>query len=110
MTDSHTQDDSSPLDKILAEYMQRIDRGDKVDREAFIAEHPGFTAELNAFFEDCDRLGGAVVQKSQPAAENHQPASNHEPTELGDYVLLEKSGREAWALSTGPSTSVSKRR
>jgi len=38
------------LDEVLADYMRRVDRGEPVNREAFIAAHPALAAELREYF------------------------------------------------------------
>lgn len=38
------------IDGIIADYLQRIDRGETIDREALISAHPAWSDELRAFF------------------------------------------------------------
>ena len=81
-----------PVDEVVGEYLLRLDRGERVDREAFIAAHPGIAADLRKFFADNDALGrrlksGPEVRTSEPAARDSIPAR------LGDYELLEELGR-----------------
>jgi hypothetical protein len=47
---------SADLDEVLAEYLQRLDRGEAIDREQFLAAHPTLAAGLRAFFEASDRV------------------------------------------------------
>lgn len=47
---------SDELCQALAEFLDRSDAGQPVDRQKFIAEHPLFCDELQAFFEVADRL------------------------------------------------------
>src|SRR5207245_2933846 len=48
---SREQDDApqAKLDRILADFMERLDRGEPVDRERFVADHPGFADELFSY-------------------------------------------------------------
>ncbi len=56
------------LDAVLAEYLVRIDRGESVDRRAFIAKYPGAAADLESYFADADAVARALEEgKSQPA-------------------------------------------
>src|SRR5262245_48534280 len=51
------------LDEILADYLQRIDAGQKVDRANLQAEHPDLAEELSSFFEAGDQLDRAAKQE-----------------------------------------------
>jgi WD40 repeat protein/serine/threonine protein kinase len=42
--------DGSILDGVLADYMRRVDRGEQIDRDAFIAAHSELAGELRAHF------------------------------------------------------------
>ena len=44
----------STLDRVLADYLCRIDRGENVDREGLLVEHPELANELKGFFNDSD--------------------------------------------------------
>jgi hypothetical protein len=46
----------SHLDEVLAGYMERVDRGEAVDRERFLAEHPDLAEELRVYFLAIDQL------------------------------------------------------
>ena len=45
------------LDEVLADYMQRIDRGEPVDREALIQAHPDLVDELREYFSQASAIG-----------------------------------------------------
>src|SRR5436305_6051857 len=44
------------LEEVLSEYMQRLDRGEAVDREQFLARHPELADELRSYFADSDEV------------------------------------------------------
>jgi hypothetical protein len=60
------------LDEALAEYMQRSDLGESVDRSAFLQKYPDIRVELSAFFRVADQL--ADVQLGQ-LLEGRKPRS-----------------------------------
>jgi hypothetical protein len=61
------------LNEVLAEYMQRIDRGEVVDRETLLAQHPDLARELREYFDDTDR----IERMAGPAtAETHSSQSS----------------------------------
>ena len=43
---------SQRADAVLAEYMQRVDAGNAVDQQKFIAQHPDVADELRAYFQN----------------------------------------------------------
>jgi eukaryotic-like serine/threonine-protein kinase len=53
---------SSPdsLDQILADYLDRLDDGQPVARDALLLQHPGFAVELKRFFHDWDAVSQLV--------------------------------------------------
>ena len=56
------------LEEVLGEYMQRLDRGDSVDREQLLARHPELAEELRSYFaasEEVERLGRQARRGSQ---------------------------------------------
>ncbi len=95
MSEVHDEENPDRLDEVLAEYMQRADRGEVVDREQFIAEHPEVADGLRAFFADFD-----AIQSAAERTEPDQPRPAGDPgTPLGvvqyfgDYQLLRELGR-----------------
>jgi serine/threonine protein kinase len=52
---------ASALDAVLADYLRRVDRGEKVDQAAFIAAHPEFADKLRAYFSNAADLCGAAT-------------------------------------------------
>lgn len=62
----------SRLDEALAEYMERSDLGESVDRGEFLEKYPDIRSELSAFFHVADQL--AEVQMGQ-LLEGRKPRS-----------------------------------
>ncbi|MGE3315781.1 MAG: protein kinase [Planctomycetaceae bacterium] len=63
---ARTQNDET-IDSILAEYLRRVDAGETVDREAFLAAHPESAAALKSYFETADvveQMAGSLVSES----------------------------------------------
>ena len=56
------------LNEVLAEYLQRVDAGEQIDRAQFIGEHAEMADALRSYFETTDE----VEQLARPAA-NDQP-------------------------------------
>src|SRR5262245_58777697 len=88
------------IEELLADYMDRLDRGVAVDQERFLAEPPAEAVALRAFFEASDELNELVhsvpevaptVRAPGPGAASNgvgpQPVSGQC---LGDYELLER--------------------
>ena len=61
MADERETSEHDPLDEILAEYMLRVDRGEAVDREQFIAQHPDLADKLHAYFADVEAIDGDMT-------------------------------------------------
>lgn len=85
MDQSNVRNDQ--LDEILAQYLIRTDRGESVDREAFLAAYPECADELRAYFADSD----AVVKAFQETEASSEQTLEL-PLVLGDYQLLDKLG------------------
>ena len=61
---------------VLAEYMQRLDRGEAVDREEFLARHSEWAEELRSYFagsDEVERLGrrGRARERMEQRGEGH---------------------------------------
>jgi len=76
----HDPSDNSshdPADRAIAEYMLRRDRGEDVDRDAFVAQHPEAAQQLRAFFADSEAVrhlaGGAETVSLRQDASPDQP-------------------------------------
>jgi WD40 repeat protein/serine/threonine protein kinase len=94
------------LEEVLGEYMQRLDRGEAVDREQFLARHPECAEELRSYFASSDE-----VERLSRRAEGDRPAepptcplpeavpvggapgTEGKARRVGDYELLEQIGQ-----------------
>jgi hypothetical protein len=100
------------LDKVIADYMQRIDRGETVDRERFIAEHPDFADELRAFFESDEQVERLISPAfdSRPATLDSSSPTDRDAATLPPSSLVgdapESSGATPNLPSSGPQPST----
>ena len=102
------------LEEVLADYMERLDRGEVVNRGLLLAEYPHLAAELQSYFADSDAV--ALLRRGPepllPSTGPH-PAPAAPPAALGttvryvgDYELLEEIARGGMASSTAPGRSA----
>jgi HEAT repeat protein/tRNA A-37 threonylcarbamoyl transferase component Bud32 len=91
MAEPEKHDEPNRFDEILAEYLIRIDRGEEVDREEFIRQHPEVGEELRAYFADADAVDDAIGSESAlpDGDEGPLPVIRY----LGDYELFAVIGR-----------------
>jgi tRNA A-37 threonylcarbamoyl transferase component Bud32 len=95
----HHADDSGALfDRVLVEYLQRIDAGEEIDREQFIAAHPEVADELRDYFRTADDV--EQLRQREPAATLDSDSASDTATPplatiryFGDYELLEEIAR-----------------
>ncbi len=97
-------DRESPLDDILAAYLESVESGTPLDRAELLARHPQFANALGEFFADQDRFTAYLPGKSSvitsapvegcpdgaPSRNGAVPAIGER---FGDYELLEEIGR-----------------
>lgn len=109
---------NSAADEVLAEYMRRVDAGEAVDRQAFLAAYPEIAAELKSYFDmeqDVIRRAGpansesaavpdsthtalrrdTVCERSQGAAPPQGGDRGTPPENFGTYRILRELGRGA---------------
>jgi WD40 repeat protein/tRNA A-37 threonylcarbamoyl transferase component Bud32 len=86
---------------VLGQYMQRLDRGEVVDREQLLARHPELAKELRSYFaasDEVERLGRQARGGEPPTeAQTRTPPEEAPPGEgkarsVGEYDLLEQIG------------------
>jgi WD40 repeat protein/tRNA A-37 threonylcarbamoyl transferase component Bud32 len=91
---------------VLGEYMERLDRGEPVDREHLLAKHPKLASELQSYFKGSDeveqlgrqRAAGTPAAFPSPARTEPEVPAQPPPAEgvgtcVGDYDLLEEIGQ-----------------
>src|SRR5262245_56551125 len=88
------------LEAVLADYLERQDRGEAVDRDRLLAAHPELADALRSYFADSDalqRLAGAPDQdtwRSPPTPAPATPVTSAAlPRRVGDYEVLEEIAR-----------------
>jgi WD40 repeat protein/tRNA A-37 threonylcarbamoyl transferase component Bud32 len=104
MTPSNSTDSlrQGLLEEVLEDYMRRHDRGEAVDRDRFLAQHPELADELRSYFAGSDeverlhrRPGRETPMLSPscglPALGESRPGSS-EARRIGEYELLEQIG------------------
>jgi tRNA A-37 threonylcarbamoyl transferase component Bud32 len=82
---------SHDLNEVLADFMRRLDRGDRIDPEMFIASHPRHAAELRAYFAQAQTMDATTdvtpLPTSSGALEIRCP-SCHTPMEVAVDTAL----------------------
>src|SRR5262249_55869024 len=105
MTPSSSSDSSRQglLEEVLGAFMHRLDRGEAVDREQLLAQHPEVAEELRSYFggiEEVERLGrqarGEEALETPPCRLTGEgqregiPPADGLAGRVGDYELLEQ--------------------
>ncbi len=73
-------------DDLLAEYMQRVDAGEKIDRQDLLREHPEAAADLIAYFEAEDAFSDIFGD----SAIHQMPAVDPTPMNIAMVELVEE--------------------
>jgi eukaryotic-like serine/threonine-protein kinase len=86
------------VNRIIADYLRAVERGEMPDRAALLARHTEFATELSAFFADHDRFrrAAAPLAEALTLPPGESPALAAPGTRLkyfGDYELLEEIAR-----------------
>jgi WD40 repeat protein len=83
------QPHSNRLATVLADYITRIDAGEQIDREKFVADHPQHLEALRGYFSDVE-----LIEQLVGSGSNLPPADKSlTPCQFGDYELLDEIGR-----------------
>ncbi|WP_419189759.1 serine/threonine protein kinase [Stieleria marina] len=75
--DSGKEDDLDPLDSIMADYLQRIEAGERPNVDAYLTAHPQYAKDLKTFFRNHHWLGDTPEAK----------ASSLIGTQIGPYQI-----------------------
>lgn len=88
-------DDADQLAEILADYMERLERGEPSNAEAILAAHPELADELRDNFAKLAALHRAAVGMTDGGETLDQLclASLNQPLALGDFRLVRPIGR-----------------
>ncbi len=95
MDQTHTPSDNPKLDALLAAYLEAVERGEKPDREQLKRDNPDLAADLQACFEDLDRVFVAARKPTEKESASTLIGPG-EPTSGvligGRYKLIENIG------------------
>jgi hypothetical protein len=81
MTHSDRKPISETFEGVLAEYMLRIDRGERIDRARFLQEHPEVADQLREYFADLDAIRDAMGGQVMGRTDEHP-----HPRDEGDFL------------------------
>ncbi|MSR52416.1 MAG: serine/threonine protein kinase [Gemmataceae bacterium] len=94
--------DPNEIDRIAAEYLQAVERGEHPVPEQWIEKHPAQAKKLATFFEDVGQFGsflGLSADAEIAETVDLRVPSNAEPANrFGDYELLGEIGRGAMGV------------
>ena len=92
MIDEHSESspDVSALDAVIAEYIQSVETGKELEREALLVRHPELAEGLREFFSDFDRAEREVAPLRAEGGPLPIPETLRN---FGEYELLEEIGR-----------------
>ena len=98
---SNKSDRQVKLERVLADYLHAVEKGQPLDRQALIAAHPDLADDLQSFFRNHDSIGRlAMPLKAAADAPTILGMSEIVPSHsavtvryFGDYELLEEIAR-----------------
>lgn len=92
----------SGLEAALEEYMLRLDNGEVIDRNQFLAQHPELAEELRSYFAGTDEIERLHWRSERKRSELSptadllatcaSPPASGEGRRIGEYELLEQIG------------------
>ena len=82
----------SPLDTLIAGYLQAVESGQVPDRQELLDRNPGLADDLHAFFADLDRIASPLLDAATDEEESVKTESDvlRSVRYFGDYELLEE--------------------
>src|SRR5262245_35923931 len=99
MPDRHPQTAGreDALNRVLADLLDALGRGDRVDLPAWQARYPSFAAELGDLLAARREVGRALPDEATAPGREPAPALSRDPESpprlWGDYELLEELGQ-----------------
>ncbi|MDB4539950.1 protein kinase [Saprospiraceae bacterium] len=112
--DTEGRREHTNLDSIVAEYYQKLDRGERVDVDQFLKSHPEFEAELKEFFAAEEMVANRTMRsrgmrhdgikddqtfdseneslEQYPETRSHDSLSSVIGKQIGPYRILEELG------------------
>ncbi len=94
MATSDFSSGDSELDRIIAQYIEAVERGEKPDVDVLLLAHPEHREALRQFVDDYHRLGATNVQPFAPEASSEPDSKDALAGTLiaGRYKLIENIG------------------
>src|SRR5262245_25500811 len=81
------------LNSAIAAYLADVEAGRAPDRQELLRRHPDLAADLQAFWDDHDRMLRAAAEVRPQPAPGPEGEPPLRPRSFGDYELLEAIGR-----------------
>ena len=81
----HAQDEPTPLEEVLDDYLEALANGEEPDQDAYIARHPELADALRGVFKTLDFV------EATSRTLNHAPVVAG--TQLGDFRIVDEIGR-----------------
>ena len=100
---------SSELDRILLEYFRRIDAGEEIDKDEFLAQHPEHAEELADFLsaeQQLDPGSDSVDPQDTPTLLTGRAASGAGKTLPCRYPQIQSDFELKFRASSAPRTNI----
>ena len=104
---------SSQLGCVLEEYLQRLEAGEQIETQDFVAAYPEIAEELKSSIEKLQALQRIADGLDSSPAQVHAQLLSSAPSRLGDFVIYRELGRggmgvvyEAEQLSLGRKVAL----
>ncbi|TWU42838.1 serine/threonine-protein kinase [Novipirellula artificiosorum] len=90
--DEHREDEDVAFQRLLADLIAAVERGERVDRDALDRDYPRYAKSICEFLDDHERLHGAVDELFEPPSEEDPYATLHSSED-------HRSGSRVWSLA-----------
>jgi hypothetical protein len=92
-------------DELLAEYLRRVEGGEKVDRDEFLRLHPDSAEFLRAYFEGADSMNRRLGTPASAGVANGPAANSPAVSALhGDETIAPRGLAGPAGMPAGPFT------